>query len=198
MVDGQQRERLDELRLNGRGADDDQRLFREHRRPLRDGVDVAGKAEVPQIVQKLLAEQLPPPKIRNILLGKVQVLDVVDQLLQSGGNGEAAAVRHFAEKHVEIGDAILVACLKVAIPHGQLIKVTEHGHVQLFLSFHSYTSNRSLRAAQSVVSILYRFFPVKATPAAFSLDFLPILAGKPTVNQQSVAFFGASVTMSVR
>ncbi len=27
MVDGQQCERLDELGLNGRGADDDQRLF---------------------------------------------------------------------------------------------------------------------------------------------------------------------------
>ena len=132
---------------------------------------VAGEAEVPQIVQEFLAEQVSPAEIGDILLGEVQVLDVVDQLLQTCRDGEAAAIGHLAEKHVEIGDALLAAGLKVAVAHGQLIEVTEHGHVQLFLSFHSYTSNRSLRVAQSVVFLLYRFSPVKASPAAISRHF---------------------------
>lgn len=48
-------------------------------------------------------------------------------------------------------------------------------------------------------SLLFSAHPTqKLGYPAFSLDFLPILAGKPPINQQSVAFFGASVTMSVR
>ena len=158
MVDGQQCERLDELGLNGRRADDDQRLFGKHRRPLRNGVNIAGKAEVPQVIQKFLAEQIPSPEIRDVRLCEVQVLDVVDKLLQSGRDGKASAVRHLAEKYVEIGDAIPVARLEVAVAHGQLVKVAEHGHVQLFLSSHSYTSNRSLRGAQSVVYSIIPLF----------------------------------------
>ena len=47
VVDGQQGERLDQLRLDGRCADHHQRLLGEHRRTLRNGVDIAGEAEVP-------------------------------------------------------------------------------------------------------------------------------------------------------
>ena len=158
VVDGQQGERLDQLRLDGRCADHHQRLLGEHGRTLRNGVDIAGEVEVPQIVQKLLAEQVSPAEIGDVLLGEVQVLDVVDQLLQTCRDGEAAAIGHLAEEHVEIGDALLAAGLKVAVAHGQLIEVTEHGHVQLFLSFHSYTSNRSLRVAQSVVFFIIPLF----------------------------------------
>ena len=158
MVDGQQRECLDQLGFDGRGADHHQRLLGEHRCALGNGVDIAGKAEISEIVQKLLAEQVPAAEISDVLLGEMQVLDVVDQLLQSRRNGEAAAVGHLAEEHVEIGDAILAAGLEVAVAHGQLIEVTEHGHVQLFLSFHSYTSNRSLRVAQSVVFFIIPLF----------------------------------------
>ena len=69
---------------------------------------------------------------------EVQVLDVVDQLLQTCGDGEAAAIGHLAEKHVEIGDAVLAAGFKVAVAHGQLIKVAEHGHIQLLIGLHSH------------------------------------------------------------
>ena len=53
-----------------------------------------------------------------------------------------AAIRHPAEKDVEVSDMILVTAFKVAIAHGQLVKVAEHGHVQLFLSFHFHTSSK--------------------------------------------------------
>ena len=136
MVDGQQGKGLDKLCFNGRSPHHHQGLLGEHRGPLRHGINVAGKPEISQIFQEFLAEQVPPPKIRNVLLGEVQVLDVVDQLLQARGNGKAALVRHPAEEHVKIRDLILEAVLEIPVAHGQLIKVAEHGHVQLFLNVH--------------------------------------------------------------
>ena len=41
-----------------------------------------------------------------------------------------------AEEHIEIGNAILVSVAEVSVAHGQLIKVAQHGHVQLFSSIH--------------------------------------------------------------
>ena len=136
MVDGQQREGLDELGLDGRGAHHHQRLTGKHGGTLGDGVDIAGEAEVPQIVQKLLAEQIAAAEIGDVLFAEMQVFDVVDQLLQTGGDGEAALIGHLAEEHIEIGDAVLVSVAEVSVAHGQLVKVAQHGHVQLFGSIH--------------------------------------------------------------
>ena len=66
----------------------------------------------------------------------MQVFDIVDQLLQTGCDDIAAFIGHSAEKHIEIGDAILVSVAEVSVAHGQLIKVAQHGHVQLFSSIH--------------------------------------------------------------
>ena len=142
MVDGQQREGLDELGLDGLGPDDDHGLTGKHRGSLRHGVDVAGEMEVLQIGQKFLAEKVPAPQIGDVFRREVQILNIINQLLQTSGDGIAAAIRHPAEKDVEVSDMILVTAFKVAIAHGQLVKVAEHGHVQLFLSFHFHTSSK--------------------------------------------------------
>ena len=67
----------------------------------------------------------------------MQLLDILHNLLQTRGNGEAAAVGAAPEKEVKIGDSVFVIVAKVALAHGKLIKVTEHGHIQLVVSFHS-------------------------------------------------------------
>ena len=103
---------------------------------LRHGPDVAGEAEVFQIVQKCLAEQLPAAQIGNVLVGEVQVLDVVDDLLETGGDGIAAVVRHAAEELIKVRDAVLHAVLQITVAHRQLIEVAEHGHVQRFVGVH--------------------------------------------------------------
>ena len=136
VVDLQQQIRLHELRLNGGCAHRDERLTREHGRALRHGPDVAGEAEVFQVVQKCLAEQLPAAQIGNVLVGEVQVLDVVDDLLETGGDGVAAVVRHAAEEHIKIRDAVLHAVLKITVAHRQLIEIAEHGHVERFVGVH--------------------------------------------------------------
>ena len=59
----------------------------------------------------------------------MQVLKIVDQLIQSRADGKAALVRNVPKKHIKIRDAVLIARLKIAVAHGQLIKIAEHGHV---------------------------------------------------------------------
>ena len=136
VVERQQHEGLDELRLDGAGAHGDERLAREHGRTLRDRPDVAGELKIAQILQKLLAEELARAQIVDILRGEVKVFDVVDQLLQSRRDGEAALVGHGAEKRVEIGDLVRKSALEVTVAHGQLVKIAEHGHVQLSVRSH--------------------------------------------------------------
>ncbi len=70
MVDRQQQKRLDQLRLNGRRADGQNRLARENRRALRDGPDIAREVKIAQIRQKPLGKQLPAVQIREVLGSK--------------------------------------------------------------------------------------------------------------------------------
>ena len=136
VVDRKQGKGLDQLGLNGRGANHHHRLTGEDGRALRDRPDITGKLEVAQILQELLVKQVLSPQVLDIVLIKVEVLDVIDQLLQACGNGKAAAVGHIAEENIEIGNSILVTSLKITVAHGQLIEIAEHGHIQLLFSFH--------------------------------------------------------------
>ena len=137
MVDGQQGERLNELGLDGGSPHGHHRLPGEDGRALGDGPDIAGEAEVAQIVQKRLGEKPLAPQVLDVLLVEVQVFNIVDQLVQPRAHGEAALIGYVPEKHVEIGDAVLIARLEVAVAHGQLIKIAEHGQIQFLLGIHS-------------------------------------------------------------
>ena len=135
MVQGQKHIGLDELGLNGGGADGQNRLLGKHRRALRHGVNVPGKAEISQIVQKILVKNVLFPEKCNVLPVKMQLLDVLHNLLQARRNGIAAPIGNRPEEHVKVGDFILKALLKIAVSHGQLIKVAEHGQVSFVHGF---------------------------------------------------------------
>ena len=136
MVDGQQQEGLDELGLDGRSPDGDEGLIGEDRGAFGDGIDIAGELEVFQVGQELLVEHLPVPEVLDVLRGEVEVLDVLHHLLQTGGNGVAALVGNGTEVQVEVGDAVPVTALEISIAHGELVEVTQHGHVQALTSIH--------------------------------------------------------------
>ena len=136
VVDGQQQEGLQQLGLDGGGPDGEDGLVGEHRGSFGDGVDVAGEAEVCQVVQKSLVEHVPAAEVLDVLRLKVEVLDILDDLLQPGGDGIAALVGHAAEVQVKVGDPVLVAGLEIAIAHGELVEVAQHGHVQLLVRIH--------------------------------------------------------------
>ena len=136
VVDGEEGEGLDELGLDSGSPDHHHRLAGEDGRALGDGPDIAGELEVPQVIQELLVKEALAPEVLDILIVEMQVLDIVDQLVQTCADGKAAAVRHIPEEDVEIGDAVFVSSLKITVAHGQLIEVAEHGHIQLLFSFH--------------------------------------------------------------
>ena len=157
MVDGEQQHSLQQLRLNHRSANDHDRLVGEDRCALRHSPDIALKVEVCKIVQKLLAENSSAAQIVDILLIELQILHIVDELLQACKDGKAAIVRDFPEKHIEYRNGILLAALKIAVRHGQLIEVDEHCqvagceffllHVDPSIPVFRYTDGRSYETA---------------------------------------------------
>ena len=68
--------------------------------------------------------------------------------LKARRDGKAASVRDRAEINVKIGDAIFEAGLEIAVAHGQLVEIAEHGHVQFFFRFHG-TPHINLAAVRS-------------------------------------------------
>ena len=66
----------------------------------------------------------------------MQFLNVVNDLLQTGRNGEAAAIRTLAVEHIKVSNAILITLFKITVGHGQLIEVTKHGQIDLVIDFH--------------------------------------------------------------
>ena len=117
---------LDELRLYRRGAHGEDGLARENRRPLRHGPDVPGELEAAQIVEERLGELAARAEVCYVLLAEMQVFDIFHDLLQPGGDREAAVVRHVAVKEVEIRYPVLEPRLEIAVAHRQLIKIAEH------------------------------------------------------------------------
>ena len=71
MIDTQQQEGFDQLGLDSRGTDSNDGFFGKYRRSFGNRPDIAGKVEICQIFQELLAEQTTAAQIRNILSAKV-------------------------------------------------------------------------------------------------------------------------------
>ena len=136
MVHAQQQIRLHQLRLNGGRADGDDRLPGENWRSLRHRPDVAGEFEIRKIVQEILAEALPFPQVRDILRVKMQLLNILDDLLQTGRDGKPAPVGAAAEKQVKIRYAVGIAVGKIPRAHGQLVKIAEHRQIQFVAHNH--------------------------------------------------------------
>ena len=142
MVEDQQQEGLHQLRLNSRSPDSDDRLPGEDGSTLRDGPDVTREFEIAEIVQKPLGKQILAPEIFNVLLRKMQILNIGDDPLQTGADGIAAVVRNITEKDVEIGDPILQPRFQITISHGQFVKVAEHRHIEFICDIHRASPSR--------------------------------------------------------
>ena len=125
VVDDVKDRSLHELGLHDRRNDLDERLAREDQRSLRDRPDVAGELELREIVEEVFIEDAESGQVIDILLGKVQFLDVFDELLQARHDGVAAAERIDAEERVEDDRLVLVLVLEVALHHREFIKICQ-------------------------------------------------------------------------
>ncbi len=129
MIERQQRHRLHELRLNDRALYDHDRLARKDRRALRNRPDVAHKFEMPEVIQKLLAEDAFSAEIRDILLLEREIFVIHDQLFQPGTDGEAAVIRNLPEKHIKDDFRVAHPFTEIAVRHGHLVEICEHAQI---------------------------------------------------------------------
>ena len=127
VVDGQQDHGFDKLCLDHRPGHRYERLARKYRRTLGYGPYVAFKLKIAQIIEEGLREALAAAKICNILLGKMQVVEVFNQLFHACHDGISAAVRYTAEEHIEVCAAVADTLFEVSVRHRKLVKVSEHG-----------------------------------------------------------------------
>ena len=129
MVQHHQHIGLDELRLDRSCADGQERFPRKNDRPFRDCPDVARKVKSAQIGQKLLGKISLSAEEIEVLLGEFQIADIVHDLFESGDDRKAAVVGIFAVKDIKIDDFVLHPLCKIAVAHGQLVKIAEHGQI---------------------------------------------------------------------
>ena len=125
---------FDQLRLDRRGADGENRLVRENGSSLGNSPDVAGEAEAFEVFEKLLVKNALGAEVRDVVIVKVKLFDVVDNLLKTCRNSEAAVVGNRAEKYVELHLALVEVVFEVAVGHGEFIEVTQHSQIFFFHS----------------------------------------------------------------
>ena len=135
MVDGQQNHGFDKLCLYHGACNGYNGLTRENRGAFGNGPYIALELEVLEIVEERLREASAAAEVLNILLGKVQILEIIYQLLDTGHDGIAAAVRYPAEEHIKVCAPVSHALFEVSVGHSELIKIGQHG--QVLITHHS-------------------------------------------------------------
>ena len=123
VVDDVEQGRLHQLGLHDGGDDLHQGFPGEYDGALGDRVDIAGKAELMEIVQKVFLKHVQAAQIFDLVVGKMQVLNVLDHLFQPGADSEAVAVGIGAVKHIKDHRLVGVFFFKIPLHHGQLIQV---------------------------------------------------------------------------
>ena len=124
MVDNIQDCRLHELRFHDGSDDLYDRFLRENNGPFGNRVNISAEMKTAQIVEKVFAENPQFSQIVNIFIGKMKVLNIFNDLLQTSHDGIAALVRILTEKYIKDGSLIFL-CLKIALHHGKLIQVCQ-------------------------------------------------------------------------
>ncbi len=147
MVDDVQDGGLHQLGLHDGGDDLDHRLPGEHDGALWNGIDIAGEPEGLQVLEKVRPEHAQGGQIVDVLLVEMQFLDVLDDLLQAGGDGVAAVAGVPTVEGVEDHGLVQVLVHEISLHHGELVQVCHQGEV---LSVH--------RLLFSAVCGILRFF----------------------------------------
>ena len=129
MVDGEQDHGFHELCLNHRSRNGDQWLAGEYRRTFRHCPNVTLELKMSEIVEECFGKAAASAQVFDIFFSKMQVFEIVDQLLNASHDGIAATIRDATEKHVKICAAIRDSFFKIAMCHGKFIKVGQHGQI---------------------------------------------------------------------
>ena len=132
-VDDVQKRGLQQLGLQQRPADPHQRLLGKDHRPFRHGIDVAGRLERAEEVEKGRLEQRPAVvsaerrQVRHVRDAKARILKVLDRRGQPCGDRVAAVKRAMPKGQMKDRFPVRRAGLPVAIGHRQLVQVGQQG-----------------------------------------------------------------------
>ena len=113
---------LDELCLLDRRDDLEHRLTREDDGSLRDSPDITCEVEARKVIEEVFVKYIEALQVLNIIIGKMQVLDVVDHIRKSAAYRVTSVTWIFPVECIEYDDLIR-RVLKVALHHSQLIQV---------------------------------------------------------------------------
>ena len=127
VIDAQKHHGFYKLCLDRRTAHGNDGFSGKDRRSFWNSPHITAEMEFPQIFQKFLAEDMLRVEKLDIFIGKLQIFQIVDELLYAGHNSKTAIIGHFTEKHIEIANGILKTIGKIAVRHCQLIKIGQHG-----------------------------------------------------------------------
>ena len=138
MVERDQQQRFNKLRLDGGPFHNDNGLTWEDGRTLRHGPDIAVKTEVAKVIQKTFGKAALRAQVADIALVEMEVVYHLAELRQPRRNGKAAVIRYLAEEHVENAHLVLIAAVKIAAGHSELIKIHQKCQVAGFADiFHN-------------------------------------------------------------
>lgn len=120
MVNDIQQSSFNELCLHDRSHNFDKRFLREDDSTFGNGVNITCKMEILQIVKEVFLEKACASQVINIFRFKMQILDIINGLIQTAGDGIGAAAWILAVKNVKY-NTFLGMALEVALHHGQFI-----------------------------------------------------------------------------
>ena len=126
MIQRQQDEGFNKLRFRRGGSHRHDRFIGKDRRSFGNSPDIAVEGKILQIGEEFFIKDPFFPQKRDIFLIETEIFNIVDDLLQTGGNGESAAIGDLTEKHIEISDLVFPAVFIVTVGHGQFIIVAKH------------------------------------------------------------------------
>ena len=128
MIDEGKERRLNELRLQHRRNNGDDRLVREYDLALTHGVHVARKTELGKIGEVVLGKHVQRAQIGDVALVKMQIFQIVRRLIHAGGNriGDEAVG---AEENVEHRLLRMFSARKIPLPHRELIEIGQQREI---------------------------------------------------------------------
>ncbi len=127
-VDGVEQERLHNLGFDAGRGHPQHRLVGEEDRALGHGPNRAVEAEIAQVGQEILAENVPTAQVVNGVIGEAHVEQVVNDLLQAHVEEKGAIAGQVTNEEVERGP-LVHAMAQVRVRHGQFVHVGKQGHV---------------------------------------------------------------------
>ena len=128
VVDDGQKGSLNQLGFHNGGNDLYQGFPGKYHRALGDGINISAEMEVFQVGQKVFVEEIQASQIGNILRGEPEAFDIVNHLLQTGGDGITAVAGVFAVENIENNGLIRMG-FEIALHHGQFIQVSQQGEI---------------------------------------------------------------------